>query len=144
MNRRFAPASRFTVASILFLVFQATQSMAAPISLDKLVAGSTLECGNLKFTKFEYDRGASPDAALAADVAVSCLDAGLPGLRFDGSWAGNQNNGGIFTSRFAYQVNVLNSTGISFAQLIANPTATGDDFLSISEILFTLADGCPT
>jgi len=129
---------------MVFLVLAVPPLSAAPVALETLVGGQTLECGNLKFSRFEYDRGASPGFAAAANIAVNCIETGLPGIRFDGLWSGTRNDGAVYNARLTYRLDVLNASVVSFAHLVADPTTTEDDVVTVGELLFTLPGDCPT
>ena len=128
----------------VFVVFSLLPCAAGAVALDLLVGGQSLECGNLRFSRFTYDRGSSPAFAEAANVAVNCVAMPSPGIQFDGLWSGTRNTGAEFQARLTYQLNVLNASAVSFARLMANLTTTEDDVARVGEVLFPLPGDCPT
>jgi hypothetical protein len=133
---------------LVVLCLRAGPAAAEPITLDKLVAGQTIQCGGLVFSNFEYGNLSGAGMAAASDIKVTCvMNGGEVGLHFEGTWASaNGINGGFDNARLAYTVTAPQSTPLSDGQLIGNFDATGlkEGFGKINETFFSLMNGCPT
>jgi hypothetical protein len=120
-----ARASPSFFATTLLLAVMPAYSTSHAITLDKLVAGGTLDVNGLVFSKFEYQAN-GPDMAKADKIEVSgILLNGQPGIQFDGSWSGPSTATGLVeTARIAYMVMAKGKALANGARLLANFTVT--------------------
>ena len=136
-------ATAIAVLAALLLAL-APGVQAAPVGLDALIGGNSIQCDGLEFSQFSYLPN-NPPLAKPADIEVDCTTVGdMIGLAFTDAWASTAGKGQVLIDQLGFVVTGVNGERIVAASLVADPSvAQPDDSVSISETLFGLVDGCP-